>query len=109
MLTPQIKFPAVGEIIRYRYMWVKEAKDGNDPYPHWCVVLRATPIGDQRYEVLVLPITTTPQFDSRHVKVPMALNEMAGLDRDKEYAVVYGEANHSALIDHDAWFHMPMV
>jgi PemK-like, MazF-like toxin of type II toxin-antitoxin system len=94
MLAPQIESPGVGEIIYYRFLWAKEAKEGYEPrYPRPCVVLDVKPLGDQRYEVLVLPVTSEPQHDSRHVKVPLALNEMAGLDPDKEHCVVNGEAN----------------
>jgi hypothetical protein len=92
VLSAQIETPAAGEVIRYRFLWANEAKAGYDAkVPRPCLILKATKIGE-RYEVLVVPITNEPQHDSKWVKIPDALKEMAGLD-ERDGFLVYSEAN----------------
>ena len=84
--------PRPGDVIRYRYLWAKEAADGYEAkIARPCVVLQASPVGD-RVEVVVLPLTHEPQHDSKWMTVPAEIRRQAGLDDYASY-IVYSEAN----------------
>lgn len=84
--------PRAGDIIRYRYLWAKEAADGFDAkYARPCVIVHAKPV-DGRFEVLVVPLTHEPQHDSKFMKLPASVREASGLG-DKDSYLVYNEAN----------------
>ena len=78
----------VGQIIRYRYMWAKEAAAGRDAVRFRpCIVIQVQPRGDHA-DVTVVPVTHTPQHDSRFMLVPQALRGQLGLDGHDQYVVV---------------------
>jgi hypothetical protein len=93
MTSAQIEKPVTGDIVRYRYIWAKEAKEGHESKgPHPCLILDARDLGAQKYEVLVVPLTHEPQHDSKFLKIADAWRQGAGLD-DYEQYLVYNEAN----------------
>lgn len=78
----------VGQIIRYRYLWAKEATSGHDVvHDRPCIVVNVVDKGDHT-DVAVVPLTHEPQHDSRFMAVPQALREQFGLDGLDQYVVV---------------------
>jgi len=86
--------PEIGLVIRYSYLWHREAmagqEEGNKDRP--CAIVAAI-AATHHVMVMVLPITHV-QPDNRvvAVEIPLAIKKIIGLDADRSW-VVLSESN----------------
>ena len=87
--------PVPGLVIRYSFLWSREAKAGREEgsKDRPCAVLLATTTRDGREIVTVLPVTHTPPRDERlAVEIPTGTKVRLGLDEARSW-IVLDEAN----------------
>lgn len=87
--------PQPGLVIRYSYLWHREAvsgqEEGSKDRP--CAVVLAIQDEDNRTRVYALPIThSPPAADADAVEIPAAVKARLGLDGERSW-VVLDEAN----------------
>lgn len=83
--------PHAGLVIRYSYLWAREAKTGQEEgvKDRPCAVILAVPDAVGELRVLVLPITHTPPSDpAAAVEIPSVTKERLGLDFERSWIVV---------------------
>lgn len=83
--------PRVGQIIRYAYLWKREAdaglEEGQKDRPAVIVVAQRREGSDIR--VVVVPITHTPPSDPNDaLEIPRATCRRVGLDSERQWIVV---------------------
>lgn len=93
MALPKTPFP--GMIVRYSFLWSREAEagetEGHKDRP--CVIIIAIRrAADRRLRVRVLPITHLPAEEARSVAIPPKVKRHLGLDADASW-IVLDEAN----------------
>lgn len=92
-MTPTV--PAPGTVIRYSYLWDREARTGLEEglKDRPCAVALAMErSGDDTY-VLVVPITHVPPSDPRTaIEIPAQVKRRLGLDDERSW-IVCNEAN----------------
>jgi len=87
--------PVPGLVIRYSFLWSREAKAGNEEgsKDRPCAVLLATTTANGKQIVTVLPVTHTPPDDDRlAVEIPDSTKKRLGLDDSRSW-IVLSEAN----------------
>ncbi|MEO0619825.1 MAG: growth inhibitor PemK [Pseudomonadota bacterium] len=80
--------PAPGLVIRYAYLWEREARRGREEgsKDRPCSLLFFLGDGDQAY---VAPITHTQPDDPEHaIEIPQPVNDMLGLDEARSWIVL---------------------
>lgn len=87
--------PYPGLVIRYAYLWKREAdagrEEGSKDRP--CAIVMAVVTQDGEREVLVLPITHSPPANPADaVEIPSQTKARLGLDADRSWVVIT-EAN----------------
>lgn len=83
--------PHAGLVIRYAYLWSREAALGRDEgvKDRPCAVLLAAQTRDGRTAVTVLPVTHTLPTDPAHaVEIPAKVKRRLGLDGDRSWIVL---------------------
>lgn len=83
--------PEVGLVIRYSYLWRREAQQGQDEgvKDRPCAIVAAvTQVEDGRHRVVVVPITHTPPKDPRYaIEIPPKVARSIGLDWARSWIV----------------------
>jgi hypothetical protein len=82
--------PRPGLVIRYDYLWSREAAAGRDQGKERpaCLVAATDPITSPRF-VVILPIThTRPDKDTVGVEIPARVREALGLDDAPSWVIV---------------------
>ena len=87
--------PHPGLVIRYSYLWKREAdsgrQDGTKDRP--CAIVVAVDDADGERQVIALPITHAPPSDpSDAIEIPAVTKQRLGLDFDRSW-IVLTEAN----------------
>lgn len=85
-----MKLPGVGSVIRYSYLWAKEAERGQDEglKDRPCAVVVSTVTDDGEAILLVLPIThSPPAARDLAVEIPAATKARLGLDDARSWIV----------------------
>lgn len=93
MPLPKTPFP--GMVVRYSFLWSREAgageTEGRKDRP--CVIVAAIRrAADGRVRVRVLPITHLPTEEVRSIQIPPRVKRHLGLDADASW-IVLDEAN----------------
>lgn len=82
--------PRPGLVIRYDYLWSREAaggRDGGKDRPA-CLVAATKPADVPRY-VVILPIThSQPDADTPAVEIPERVRQALGLDEDRSWVIL---------------------
>jgi hypothetical protein len=87
--------PYVGLVIRYSYLWKREADAGRDEgtKDRPCAIVMAVVHDDGEKEVLVLPIThSLPANPADAIEIPTVTKNRLGLDSERSWIVIT-EAN----------------
>lgn len=87
--------PQPGLVIRYSYLWDREAQEGREEgvKDRPCAVVLALRDDDGTTQVYVLPIThTAPTRSIDALEIPAPVKERLGLDGERSWVVV-SEAN----------------
>ncbi len=82
--------PRPGLVIRYDYLWSREAAAGRDQGKDRpaCLVAATDPVTSPRF-VVILPIThTRPDKDTVGVEIPARVREALGLDDAPSWVIV---------------------
>ena len=83
--------PQPGLVIRYSYLWTREARAGREEgvKDRPCAIVLAIGAARERTRVIVLPIThTAPQLPDEGVELPPAVKTRLGLDHDRSWVIV---------------------
>jgi hypothetical protein len=84
--------PQAGLVIRYNYLWEREARSGREEgvKDRPCAVLLVIKDeGDLRPVVWVLPVTHTPPHDpDTAVEIPLVTKQRLGLDGERSWVVL---------------------
>jgi len=87
--------PYVGLVIRYSYLWKREADAGRDEgtKDRPCAIVMAVVDDDGEKEALVLPIThSLPANPADAIEIPTVTKNRLGLDSERSWIVIT-EAN----------------
>src|SRR5277367_2084614 len=87
MAIPQAK---PGLVMRYDYLWSREAEVGRDQSKERpaCLVAASDSSADPRF-VVILPIThTEPRGETAGVEIPAKVREFLGLDDERCWVIV---------------------
>ena len=87
--------PKPGLVIRYAYLWDREAQRGRDEAAkdRPCAVVLASQKEGQATRVWVAPIThTAPQAGTSAVEIPAATKQRLGLDQERSW-IITNEVN----------------
>lgn len=82
--------PKPGLVLRYDYLWTREARGGRDQGKERpaCLVAASEPVAKPRFVVL-LPIThSRPTKDAIGVEIPAAVRQVLGLDDERAWVIV---------------------
>ena len=82
--------PRPGLVIRYDYLWSREAAEGRDQGKDrpTCLVAASDPAVAPRF-VVILPIThSPPQGDTEGVEIPVRVAEALGLDDGPSWIII---------------------
>jgi hypothetical protein len=82
--------PRPGLIIRYDYLWIREAAAGREQGKERpaCLVAASDPATSPRF-VVILPIThTRPDQDAAGVEIPAKVRKVLGLDDAPSWVIV---------------------
>ena len=91
MALPKTPFP--GMVVRYSFLWSREAGETERRKDRPCVIITAIRrAADGRLRVRVLPITHRPSEESRSIPIPPKVKRHLGLDIDASW-IVLDEAN----------------
>jgi len=83
--------PQLGLVIRYSYLWTREARAGREEgvKDRPCAIVLAIGAAQERQRVIVLPIThTAPQPPDEGVELPPAVKTRLGLDHERSWIIV---------------------
>lgn len=83
--------PQLGLVIRYSYLWTREASVGREEgvKDRPCAIVLAIDAAQERKRVIVLPIThTAPQPPYEGVELPAAVKVRLGLDHERSWIIV---------------------
>lgn len=83
--------PQPGLVIRYSYLWQREARRGNEEgaKDRPCAVIVATTDAAGHRRVYALPITHSAPVDAETaVEIPLAVKARLGLDGERSWVVV---------------------
>lgn len=83
--------PQLGLVIRYSYLWTREARAGREEgaKDRPCAIVLAIGAVQERKRVIVLPIThTAPQPPGEGVELPPAVKTRLGLDHERSWVIV---------------------
>ena len=83
--------PQPGLVIRYSYLWTREARAGREEgaKDRPCAMVLAIGAVQERKRVIVLPIThTVPQPPDEGVELPPAVKTRLGLDHERSWVIV---------------------
>ena len=83
--------PQPGLVIRYSYLWTREARAGREEgaKDRPCAIVLAIGAAQERERVIVLPIThTAPQPPDEGVELPLAVKTRLGLDHERSWVIV---------------------
>jgi hypothetical protein len=102
-LTVDVPTPRPGQVIRYEYLWKREAdrgaEDGRKERP--CALLLAQQMRDGRTEVFVLPITHSPPLEADFaIEIPADVKRRLKLDDDRSW-IVLSELNRTPWPNQD--------
>lgn len=92
-MTLPIPYP--GLVIRYAYLWRREADQGREEglKDRPCAIVMAVADADGDLEVIALPITHTPPTDpNQAIEIPAPTKQRLGLDSERSWVVI-SEAN----------------
>lgn len=83
--------PQLGLVIRYSYLWTREARAGQEEgaKDRPCAVVLAIGAAQERKRVIVLPIThTAPKPPDEGVELPPVVKTRLGLDHERSWIIV---------------------
>ena len=81
--------PVAGTVLRYRYLWKREADQGRDEGEKDRPVALILSRGPEESECIVVPITHSPPYDPvTAIEIPEAERARLGLDSDRCWIVV---------------------
>ena len=83
--------PQPGLVIRYSYLWSREAQAGREEgaKDRPCAIVMAIGAVQDRQRVIVLPIThTVPQSPDEGIELPQATKARLGLDSERSWLIV---------------------
>ena len=83
--------PQLGLVIRYSYLWTREARAGREEgvKDRPCSIVLVIDAAHDRKRVIVLPIThTAPQPPDEGVELPPAVKTRLGLDHERSWIIV---------------------
>lgn len=83
--------PQLGLVIRYSYLWTREASAGREEgvKDRPCAIVLAIDAAQERKRVIVLPIThTAPQRPYEGIELPAAVKARLGLDHERSWIIV---------------------
>lgn len=83
--------PQLGLVIRYAYLWTREAQAGREEgvKDRPCVIVLAIDTAQDRKRVIVLPIThAAPRSPDEGVELPPAVKTRLGLDHERSWIIV---------------------
>ena len=83
--------PQPGLVIRYSYLWNREARAGREEgvKDRPCAIVMAIGTVQDRQRVIVLPIThTAPQPPDEGIELPQATKARLGLDSERSWVIV---------------------
>ncbi len=83
--------PQPGLVIRYSYLWTREARAGREESvkDRPCAIVLAIGTTQERMRVIVLPIThTAPQPSDEGIELPPAVKTRLGLDHERSWIIV---------------------
>ena len=83
--------PQPGLVIRYSYLWSREARAGREEgvKDRPCAILLAIGTAQDGQRVIVLPIThTAPQPPDEGIELPQAIKARLGLDSERSWVIV---------------------
>jgi len=86
-----IPWPTVGSVIRYSFLWRREAARGQEEgaKDRPCAIVVASKVADGDHTVIVLPVTHTPPRDANMaVEIPAQTKERLGLDAERSWIVL---------------------
>jgi hypothetical protein len=87
--------PKPGLVIRYSYLWTKEARAGREEgvKDRPCAIVLAIGDAQDRMRVIVLPIThTAPQPPHEGIELPQPTKARLGLDGERSW-IILSEGN----------------
>ncbi len=87
--------PRVGMVIRYSYLWDREAKQGREEgiKDRPCAIILAVRREDGDYLVRALPIThSEPENPAHSLEIPQPTKKRLGLDSERSW-IVLSESN----------------
>lgn len=98
-----IPTPRPGQVIRYEYLWKREAdrgfEDGRKERP--CALLLAQQMRDGRTEVFILPITHSPPVEpGLAIEIPQAVKRRLKLDEERSW-IILSELNRAPWPNQD--------
>lgn len=82
--------PQPGEVIRYAYLWEREARQGliEGVKDRPCAVVLSVLREDEETQIVVAPITHTPPTEADEViEIPHATKKRLGLDDERSFIV----------------------
>ena len=83
--------PRPGLVIRYSYLWAREAEDGRDEgvKDRPCAIVLVVLDERDRQRVQVLPVTHSPPDDPRDaLEIPQPVKARLGLDHERSWIVL---------------------
>lgn len=89
--SARLALPAVGDVIRYAYLWSHEHEAGREEASkdRPAAVVALVRIADDHHEVAVIPITSSAPDDPREaVEIPPATRARLGLQEEACWVVV---------------------
>ncbi len=83
--------PQPGLVIRYSYLWTREARAGREEgvKDRPCAIVLAVGVAEDRQRVIVLPIThSPPQSPDEGIELPPVVKARLGLDGERSWVIV---------------------
>ena len=83
--------PQPGLVIRYSYLWTREARAGREEgvKVRPCAIVLAIAAAQDRKRVIVLPIThTAPQPPEEGIELLLSVKTRLGLDHERSWVIV---------------------
>jgi hypothetical protein len=87
--------PVVGQVIRYAYLWHREAEQGREEglKDRPCAIVFAVNHDEGRPIVVVVPVThAPPSYDHQTIEIPQVTKQRLGLDSNRSW-IILNESN----------------
>lgn len=85
-----VPHPEPGLVIRYNFLWGREASDRhqNARKSRPCAIVTSVRQAGDKIIVTVAPITHSPPIDSTTIEIPLPAKRLLGLDEERSWIVV---------------------